>query len=179
MLHWQKAGLSVWHLHPGHAFDAMRDFNDLADEKDTESNAAVIFLRGVGRIDGKVGDGQDVKYRAFIQGDGHRMTRILGTGRHEQALHDTFRNVDPNPSIAFEDVRNASPTDALGDGGTQQGSVWMEKEECFDDFAHRDRHGCREYKPYTREMPFLCCGSPQMASCLNSANHEHRVALSG
>ena len=101
MPHTQKAGLSVWHLHPGHAFDAVRDFNDLADEKDTESSAAVIFLRGVGRINGEVGDGQDLKHRAFIQGDAHRMTCILGTGRHEQALHCTFRHVDPNPSIAF------------------------------------------------------------------------------
>lgn len=142
MLHWQKAGLSVWHLHPGHAFDAVRDFNDPSDEKDAESSAAVISLRGVGRIHGKVGDGQDVKYRAFIQGDGHRMTRILGTGRHEQALHDTFRNVDPNPSIAFEDLGDASPTDGLGDGGTQQGLSWIKKEERSDDFAHRGRHSC-------------------------------------
>ena len=115
MLHWQKAGLSVWHLHPGHAFDAVRDFNDPSDEKDAESSAAVIS---------------------------HRMTRILGTGRHEQALHGTFRHVDPNPSIAFEDLRNASPTDGLGDGGTQQGLSWIKKEERFDDFAHRGRHSC-------------------------------------
>ena len=179
MPHTQKARLSVWHLHPSHAFDAMRDFNDLADEKDTESNAAVIFLRGVGRIDGEVGDGQDLKHRAFIQGDAHRMTRILGTGRHEQALHGTLRRVDPNPSIAFEDLRNPSPTHGLGDGGTQQGLSWIEKEEGFDEFAHGGRHGCREYKPYTGQMPPFCCGSPPMASCLNSANHEQQVTLSG